>query len=794
MANKYWKGQYNGGTGIWDGSTAASFNWSSSSTSFLAATPPTALDTAIFDVNSADCSVVSGAVCNSFTLTATYIDRVTLNADLTVGGSTGLATVSGGTLTLNTFKLKCVSFLSSGTTASYTPDIIFTAGASIECSGSGSVFAIQTSNINFNGPAVVNINYTGSLATTVNLGSVAYAPPATVNFKSGTYPLTLSTNSIFRNINFTGFAGNLAATTITIEGVITIPSNSLMTHTGSSSASITFDGLPSSNINIGIPLNRNIVILGEAKLLSALTLGPTYGTVTLSDGVNYISGTLDLNGQALTCVKFAADFQAYLYFNGGVLNCTSSTTTAFNSNDWTIFTDSGTKTGTIAMSGSGAKSFLGGYTTYYCTLINSGAGALTILGQNTFNDLKATYLPSTIIMDWGAIQTFLNGFSLSGTAGNLVTLKTNLAGTATRLEKASGVISTSYLSIKDIDAGGGAAWYAPPSQGNLDAGGNIGWSFTLPATLINLASNSYATSSLVGAIYGETAIVSTALTTASASASINLLQSLDSVSTCYAFSAGNINSSLDLIADAFALPLLTGDIYSTIEISSTALSTATANGTVSVASALFYYYADADYAVDGYFLIDEAPLSSSSQVASFSAGSIDFNAFLFSNASAINNVEGDIDLSQALTTNAQVTSTALGNINSTLPISASAFAPTQATASIYLDMYISGQPTAQSTCLGGVDLTQTLLSNAQVNTSLAGAMYAKLGLSSYSHSQALSIARLTFPSLYVGDLTITSLTPIHSAISLTPIHDISSLTPIHDISSLTPLNYIGLFH
>ena len=767
MANKYWKGEYNGGTGIWDGSTTASFNWSSSSSSFLAATPPTALDTAIFDVNSGDCSVVSGAVCNSFTLTATFTDLVTLNADLTVGGSTGLATVSGGKLLLNTFKLKCVSFLSSGITATYSPDITFTAGASIECSGSGTVFAINTSNVNFIGPAVVNINYIGSLATTVNTGSLPPYAPDTINFKSGTYPLTLSTNSVFKNINFTGFAGNLAANAITIEGDITIPSNSLMTHTGSSSATITFD--VNNNINIGIPLNRNITILGQTKLLSALTLGPTYGTVTLSDGVNYISGTLDLNGQTLTCVKFAAAYQANLYFNGGILNCTSSTSTAFNSNDWTVFTDIGTKTGTITMSGSGAKSFLGGFTTYYCTLINSGAGALTILGSNTFNDLKATYLPSTIIIDWGIILTLLNGFSLSGTAGNLVTLKSNLATNPTYLKKASGVISTSYLSIKDIDAGGGAAWYAPPSQGNVDAGGNIGWSFTLPPVLVDLASNSYVTSSLVGAVYGKTAISSTALTAASASASISLLQSLASVSTCYVFSAGNINSSTDLISNASALPLavgnvnsvlelnstasasslLSGDIYSTIGIGSNALSVAIANGTVTVVT------------------------GSSIPVALNSSGYVSSSCF------------GAIDLSQALTTNAQVTSTALGNINSTLPISASAFAPTQVVASIYLDMYISGQPIAQSACLGGVGLTQTLLSNAQVNTSLAGAMYAKLGLSGSGYAVAVSHTHLSFPSNWIGKLSIIAR---HTNYEIIPDHTKYEIIPSHtnyEIRALT---------
>ena len=784
MANKYWKGLNNaGGTGVWSSSTAVTPNWTTTSSGTISTTPPTAADTAVFDAYSGNCSF-TGGLCGALTLTTAFTSTLTLNKYINVSsGTSGLASILGGNLDIGAWAFQCWNFTASGTTAK---QITFGAGGYIFCYGSGVAYTTSdSSGLSLFGTPDVLI--TGSTATTVTPGTVATG----VNFRIRPalgVTVTLTANNVFNKLDFTGFTGTLAATTIYVESDLTIPST--VTIATSSTAILYLDSIlvptipptipptntyPYSNINVGAIVNRNVSILGQVKLGSALTLGATNGTLTFPTTASSID--LDLNGNTLSCFKFKALLNGYLTFNGGTLLCTSSTTTTFDSALAVVDTSRGSRLGTISMTGATAKTFIGG-DTYYCTLNNGGAGALTLTTVNTFNDLTATSLPSTIILEWGYSQTFLNGFSLSGTAGNLVTLKSNLATNLAYLVKASGVVSTSYLSIKDIDAAGGAAWYAPPSQGNVDAGGNIGWSFTLPAVLVDLASDSYATSSLVGTVYGETTISSTALTTASASASINLLQSLDSVSTCYAFSAGNINSSLGLLADASALPLavgnvnsvlglnstasasslLSGDIYSTIGIGSNALSVAIAHGSVTVVT------------------------ESSIPVALNSSGYVSSSCF------------GAIDLSQALTTTAQVASTVLGNINSTLPISASAFAPTQATASIYLDMYISGQPTAQSSCLGGVGLTQTLLSNVQVNTSLAGSMYAKLGLSSYSHSQALSIARLTFPSLYVGDLTITSLTPIHDISSLTPIHSAISLTPIHDISSLTPLNYIGLFH
>ena len=120
-----------------------------------------------------------------------------------------------------------------------------------------------------------------------------------------------------------------------------------------------------------------------------------------------------------------------------------------------------------------AKTFIGAGSTFNCTLNQGGAGALTITGSNTFNDITNTVQPASILFTAGTTSTFSN-FSLSGTAGNLITIGSATAASHT-LSKASGTVSASYLSISRSTATGGAIWNAANS---IDAGNNSGWVIT----------------------------------------------------------------------------------------------------------------------------------------------------------------------------------------------------------------------------------------------------------------------------------------------------------------------------
>ncbi len=75
------------------------------------------------------------------------------------------------------------------------------------------------------------------------------------------------------------------------------------------------------------------------------------------------------------------------------------------------------------------------------------------------------------------VTTTVGVFSTTGT--NQKFLQSTLAGTQATLSQASGTISTSYLTIQDINATGGATWQAYTTNENVDAGNNDGWDFSL---------------------------------------------------------------------------------------------------------------------------------------------------------------------------------------------------------------------------------------------------------------------------------------------------------------------------
>ena len=198
--------------------------------------------------------------------------------------------------------------------------------------------------------------------------------------------------------------------------------------------------------------------------------------------LTHTNGTINLNSKTLTVgtAYTTATGTKNLTFNGGTLVCPTASTTAFNNAVPTGFTTTaGTGTGKISMTAATAKTFVGGGSTYNCTLSNDGAGALTISGSNTFTTLANGVQPTTFTFTSATTQTVTN-FNVSGTSGNLVTINSSTAGSAATLSKSNGSVSANYLSIQDSTATGGATWYAGANSTNVS--GNTGWIFSSVVT------------------------------------------------------------------------------------------------------------------------------------------------------------------------------------------------------------------------------------------------------------------------------------------------------------------------
>jgi hypothetical protein len=83
--------------------------------------------------------------------------------------------------------------------------------------------------------------------------------------------------------------------------------------------------------------------------------------------------------------------------------------------------------------------------------------------------------PMTISFEAGSTTTVTN-FTVEGSAGNLVTIKSTIFGTQFTLSKSSGTVTANYLAIQDSNATGGAYWDALNGT-NLNLGNNTGWNF-----------------------------------------------------------------------------------------------------------------------------------------------------------------------------------------------------------------------------------------------------------------------------------------------------------------------------
>jgi len=304
------------------------------------------------------------------------------------------------------------------------------------------------------------------------------------NSNSGTsvFTVTIINSSRFCN-DFTasGLDGTmtLAGTNLglVVSGSLTFQATNFnATYTGNTTFNATTTGKTVTTNGVALAGNVNFNGVGGAwSLGSALTIG-SIRTATLTNG------TLDLNGKTLTVgTRFTtATGTKNLTFNGGTLICPDPNTTSFNNAVPTGFTTTaGTGVGTISMTAATAKTFVGGGSTFNCTLNQGGAGALTITGSNTFSNITNTRKSTSatsILFTAGTTSTFTD-WNASGESTRLLTIGSDTAASHT-LTKASGTVSSDFLSISRSTATGGASWYA--GANSTDGGNNSGWIFTAP--------------------------------------------------------------------------------------------------------------------------------------------------------------------------------------------------------------------------------------------------------------------------------------------------------------------------
>ena len=232
-----------------------------------------------------------------------------------------------------------------------------------------------------------------------------------------------------------------------------------------------------SRSNASLTSSGNTISSATVIILMPLATLTCNDAIISGSTVSLQSGTL-YSAYNFTCARFLSTAGATLTRIGNVIWTMTGDGTVW-SGLCTI--TAGTAIIALTYTGASATAFNGGTNIYNDIQIAPGSGVLTFSGAFTFRNMTMSSAGTrSIVFTKGTTYTQTGDTFLSGTAGNLITIASSGAGEPFTLSKASGLIASNYLAIKDSIATGGAVWLA--GYNSTDNGGNTGWSFNSPAS------------------------------------------------------------------------------------------------------------------------------------------------------------------------------------------------------------------------------------------------------------------------------------------------------------------------
>jgi hypothetical protein len=434
--------------------------------------------------------------------TVSFYDNQTINGTLTVSGSTAIRKTHVVSDTIGTTRTLTCGAISSTTDSNFRDITI--AGTASPLSGTRLGDGGGNSGITFNSGVnkywnlggLVNITATGWATgsggtpnadnfplpqDTVIFDNAGSAGTVTCNFSFmfGTFDMSARTNAMTFNITNSDMQvkGNLTlGTGVTWGG--TGP-NLLMY--SSDGASIVLDSngqTMASDIFVDIPGGT-------------LTLGDIINTGTAALDLEIRAGTFDSDSYDITCAIFRSNTTKTRTITLG-----SSTVTVYSTGDvvdidaTNLTVNAASSTFVLSNTTNTSRTFEGGGFTWGNLVIGGGASTANavIEGANTFNTISHTRTAAYIII-FPNTTTTVSDFTISGSAGNLVTLRrTGASGTWTIAKSTGGVIDVDYLSISNSTATPSTlTWYAGANSTN--GGGNTGWIFTAAPPVVAATGN-----------------------------------------------------------------------------------------------------------------------------------------------------------------------------------------------------------------------------------------------------------------------------------------------------------------
>ncbi|MES2837970.1 MAG: hypothetical protein V4667_10640, partial [Bacteroidota bacterium] len=250
------------------------------------------------------------------------------------------------------------------------------------------------------------------------------------------------------------------------------------------------------SLNFVSTFNGNSIDMAGVKMVNSLNFDGIGGEWTLQDSIYTDDGGLMLyNGKLFTNGKnLILNYISIL--NNSTIDLSSSKVKLFSADaSWELATSANIYAGTSTISG--ASLFSGGGKNYFNLIALPTASFILIEGNNYFNKVhlntNAQFFGSNSMdsllftpgysytLEAGQTQTVNLFFDANGSCTQSIELGSNLNGTKANLSMPSGSVITNFLSIKNINAFGGATYIA---NNSIDLGNNSGWiiNTVLPST------------------------------------------------------------------------------------------------------------------------------------------------------------------------------------------------------------------------------------------------------------------------------------------------------------------------
>lgn len=292
---------------------------------------------------------------------------------------------------------------------------------------------------------------------------------------SGTATVTITATATCSSFDATNFGGTITgAQPLEVYAALTLDNATTWSHTGTVRFLATTGPhtITTRNKSFGALVFFNGV--GASWLLGSDFTAIAGGT----SGIRIDNGSFDANGYNVTAPLFRCNSSSTRSFlmRDGTFTATGASNVWLFETTTNLTFNAGTSTIKLTDSSATTKQFNGGGLTYYnIWLTGTGTGTFNFTGSNTFNDLKCDTPPHSILFTAGTTTT-VSSFTVSGTAGNLMTIGSITSSNHTIAKAGEGTSESDYLSISRSTATPANTWYAGSNSTN--GGNNSGWTFT----------------------------------------------------------------------------------------------------------------------------------------------------------------------------------------------------------------------------------------------------------------------------------------------------------------------------